>query len=133
MRKMKILAIMLLLSMIVGTSTGCYWIVEDLLRNHYTVTLQAEGEPQLASVYNEEYNSYDVSLTGLVKNSTEENVSISIEATIYDAEGNVIGVAYDYIEQITAGETWRFCATTQTAFEAGSYRINLLEAVKEIY
>lgn len=132
-KRIKLLAIALTLMMTMGISTGCIWLVDEMIRENNTFSAQVTNEPQLTSVYNEAGGYYDVALEGLVKNPADKRASISISATIYDADGNVIGEAYDYIQSVSVGETWRFCARAQTAFEAASYRIDVLEAVKEIY
>ena len=33
---------------------------------------------------------------------------IEIEYTFYDKDGNVIGVASDYLEELDEGKTWKF-------------------------
>lgn len=61
----------------------------------------------ITALYDEKSNSYV--LTGKVSNNSDDDYSdIEIEYTFYDEDGNVIGVASDYLEELEDGKTWKF-------------------------
>ena len=56
---------------------------------------------------------YDCEIVGTLKNNTSRSYSyVSIEYSIYDEEGNIIDTAMDNINNLGAGETWKFTAST---------------------
>ena len=54
---------------------------------------------------------------------------VTIEYTLYDIEGNIIGVAEDYIDELDEKEKWRFSAEYYgiNAKEISYYEMTLLE------
>lgn len=64
-------------------------------------------DQNVIAIYDEKQSSY--ALTGKVSNvSDAQYYDIEIEYTFYDKEGNVIGVASDYLEKLDEGKTWKF-------------------------
>ena len=58
---------------------------------------------------NEGYGSYYVK--GIIKNNTNiDKDYVQISFTLYDADGNNVGTAYDNINNLKAGGTWKFKA-----------------------
>lgn len=81
-----------------------------------------------AAFYNEEYQTYTV--TGIMQNiSNYDYEYVTIEYTLYDIEGNIIGVAEDYIDELDEKEKWRFSAEYYgiNAKEISYYEMTLLE------
>ena len=61
--------------------------------------------------YNE-YWGYSATITGVAKNVTSEDFSYaSVEFSVYDSAGNNLGTALANINNLQAGDTWRFEAT----------------------
>ena len=62
-----------------------------------------------------EYNQtlgYSVKITGTAKNATKKNYSYaSVEYSVYDEDGANLGTALDNINNLAAGDTWKFEAT----------------------
>lgn len=51
--------------------------------------------------------------TGILKNNTDKDKSyIQIQFAVKDADGNKLGTAIDNINNLKAGETWKFEATS---------------------
>lgn len=115
----KIFALLCTVIMSIFACTGCWWLMEET-----SVKLTQVQEPTLSATYNEEYKNYDVYVEGIVQNDSKSAVSGEISITLYDADGNVIGSSYDYIDRIESGAKWRFCAITTTVYEPVSYRIH---------
>ena len=64
-------------------------------------------DQNVTAIYDKDQNSYV--LTGKVSNiSDRPYYDIEIEYTFYDKDGNVIGVASDYLEELDEGKTWKF-------------------------
>lgn len=64
-------------------------------------------DQNVTAIYDKDQNSYV--LTGKVSNVSDVSYyDIEIEYTFYDKEGNVIGVASDYLEELDEGKTWKF-------------------------
>ena len=66
-----------------------------------------------------------LTLEGTVKNNTDKTASyVQIQFNVYDADGNQIGTALDNINNLGAGETWKFKALS---FEQGAKTYKLAE------
>lgn len=66
---------------------------------------------EIVTEYNE-YLGYSAKITGIAKNITKKDFSyVSVEFAVYDASGNNLGTAIDNVNNILAGDTWRFEAT----------------------
>ena len=64
-------------------------------------------DQNVTAIYDKDQNSYV--LTGKVSNISDiPYYDIEIEYTFYDKDGNVIGVASDYLEELDEGKTWKF-------------------------
>lgn len=62
--------------------------------------------------YNE-YLGYSVKITGFITNTTGKDLSyISVEYKIYDSSNAVVGTALANANSISAGETWKFEASS---------------------
>ena len=58
------------------------------------------------------YLGYSCELSGILKNKSNYSYSyVSIEFSVYDADGNNLGTALANVNNIGPGETWRFTAT----------------------
>lgn len=58
-------------------------------------------------------NPYDVKITGTLVNNTDEDKSyLQIEYNLYDADGAQIGTALANINNLKAGGTWKFEASS---------------------
>lgn len=65
-----------------------------------------------------EYLGYTVKVTGFITNTTGKNLSyISVEYKIYDSSNAVIGKALANANNIGAGETWKFEASSLAWFD----------------
>lgn len=61
------------------------------------------------SYYDEEDDTYYI--IGYLKNKTENSYdSISLEYRVYDKEGNILGNAMTYLEELEANKSWKFKA-----------------------
>lgn len=59
-----------------------------------------------------EYLGYSAKVVGVAKNVTSRNFSyVSLEFSVYDSSGNNIGTAWANINNLSAGDTWRYEAT----------------------
>ena len=87
--------------------TGCFDVGVGSDLDNFQVT-----NTKMTYEYNSYTDDYDVKITGKAKNISEKDFSsVSIEFTVYDAEGNSIGICDDYISGLSAGDTWSFEAT----------------------
>ncbi len=76
-----------------------------------TPTTANPGKLQILT-HNLEYNTYGiVDVVGTAKNIGGGRISWgTVEAKFYDRDGNMIGNALDYVQDLDPGETWRFRA-----------------------
>lgn len=87
--------------------TGCFDTSNSSDLDKFQVT-----NTNMTYEYNEYTNDYDIIITGKAKNITDEDFSyVSIEFTIFNAQGESIGICDAYISGLSAGETWSFEAT----------------------
>lgn len=64
------------------------------------------------SVSYSEFLGYSASILGVAKNNTGKDLSyVQIEFSVYDSAGNNVGTALANINNLGAGDTWRFEAT----------------------
>ena len=79
--------------------------------------LEIVGTPTWEVEYSE-YFGYSVEIKGIVKNEKNKDYSyVSVEFSIYDAEGNNMGTAMDSMNNLASGETWKFSASSIGWFE----------------
>lgn len=65
---------------------------------------------KVESFYDEEDETYYI--TGYLKNKTENEYSfLDISYRLYDKEGNVLGEATAYLDNLSSKKTWKFKAT----------------------
>lgn len=84
------------------------------------------GDAGLA-IKNEKYSSY---LEGKLKNESQESYSyVSVSFSLYDAQGNKIGVALDNTSDIGPGETWAFEALIVNPEKVASYKLDRILAI----
>ena len=92
-----------------------------------TLELELSGEVSMRYVYNQEFECYDVYLEGIAENATDKDmVSCGVSFTLYDNNGNVIGTADDYLNDLKSGAKWRFSATGSMGYEPASFELNEL-------
>ena len=85
-------------------------------------------DQNVTAIYDKDQNSYV--LTGKVSNISDvPYYDIEIEYTFYDKDGNVIGVASDYLEELDEGKTWKFDVEYVGASSGDiiSYELTVLE------
>ena len=84
------------------------------------------GEPELSdkeeiqiisthmtTEYLEYLECYDAKIVGIAKNISGKDLSyVSVNFSIYDANGILLGSAYANMNNLSAGESWRFEATS---------------------
>lgn len=65
-----------------------------------------------------QYLGYSVKVTGTITNTTGKDLSyISVQYKIYDSSNAVIGTAFANANNIGAGETWKFEASSMGWFD----------------
>lgn len=72
------------------------------------------------------YLGYSCELSGILRNKSNYSYSyVSIEFSLYDADGNNLGTALASVNNIGPGETWRFTATllSYPSTEPVSYKV----------
>lgn len=61
------------------------------------------------------FDYYTVTITGEMKNTSSEDIDyVSVTFTLFDSEGNVIGSAYDNLNNLKSGQVWKYSATGMT-------------------
>lgn len=89
-------------------------------------TQQAEAHKEKYTITDENFDTSDpyfTYITGVLTNNTDRDVTyLQIEYNIYDADGNQIGSAFDNINNLKAGGTWKFKAYV-TEEGAASYEL----------
>jgi len=98
---------------------GCFADETDVVTGGGTSSKRLEivGTPTWEVEYSE-YLGYSVEIKGIVKNGKNEDYSyVSVEFSIYDAEGNNMGTAMDNMNNLASGETWKFSASSIGWFE----------------
>lgn len=99
---MSLLIVLVLLFGLTGCGSG------DIGINKFDVT-----DTNMSVEYNSYFDEYYVTITGKAKNKTRVKFSyVDIEFSLYDADGNSIGVCDDFISVLGGGETWYFEATS---------------------
>ena len=69
------------------------------------------SDTNMVVTYNE-YLGYSATITGVAKNTSGQDLSYaSVEFSVYDVSGNNLGTALANINNLMAGDTWRFQAT----------------------
>lgn len=94
-------------------------IVFSIIITVIVVAVEGESDKRTVDVSNaslsvsySELLGYSASITGVAKNNTGKNLSyVQIEFSVYDSEGNNLGTAIANINNLGAGDTWRFEAT----------------------
>ena len=122
-RRWKLTTLLLTLVCSLFVFTGC-WLFQKKLE------LKEVQAPQLYTVYNEELQWYDVYVEGIVENISDDTLSVNLTVVLYDADGNVLEVAYAYMGEVGAGERWRYCATASSVIEPTSCRISEMYGYK---
>ena len=79
--------------------------------------IEAVGEPQATLDYNE-YLGYSIKIKGALKNTGNKNYSyVSISFTLYDESGANSGQAMANMNNLAAGEIWKYEAISLGFFE----------------
>ena len=116
-RSWKLVTLLLTLVCALFACTGCWWFQKK-------AKLQEVQAPKLSTTYDEEFHCYDVYVEGIIENLSSFSASVNVTLVLYDAEGNVLEVAYAYVGELGAGERWRYCATTSSVIEPISCRVS---------
>lgn len=111
-----------------GCMPGCILENTEGLFENAEVTVVEEAK--LSVSYNVATRDYDVRVEGILKNTEEYNVSISITIILYDADGNALTSIDDYISQIEGNGSWHYCARATTNIKPASCRVITMDAYK---
>lgn len=99
---------------------GNYTIIDDALRIDNT---------SIKSFYDKESNSYYItgSITNILKDENRHYIDISYD--VFDKDGNLLGTANAYIDNLCKGKTWKFKAiyTDIDSKEIVNYKLNSIE------
>ncbi len=99
---------------------GNYTIIDDTLRIDNT---------SIKSFYDKESNSYYItgSITNILKDENRHYIDISYD--VFDKDGNLLGTANAYIDNLCKGKTWKFKAiyTDIDSKEIVNYKLNSIE------
>ena len=91
------------------------------------IDLELSGDVSMRSVYNQEFECYDVYLEGIAGNTADKELTFCcVSFTLYDKDGNVIGTAEDYINDLKPGAKWRFSASGSMGYEPASFELDEL-------
>ncbi len=67
----------------------------------------------MTTTYKSYMDGYDCEITGIVRNNTKKSYSyVSVSISIYDANGIIIGSAYESMSDLGAGESWSFSTSS---------------------
>ena len=78
------------------------------------------------TLYDEYNEAYVVS--GYITNNLDmDYYDLEVYYTLYDKDNNIIGYAYDYIEWLEEGETWKFACEYYGLDSKEVYRVELKE------
>lgn len=94
-------------------------IVFSIIIAVIVVAVEGESDKRTVDVSNtslsvsySELLGYSASISGVAKNNTGKDLSyVQIEFSVYDSAGNNVGTALANINNLGAGDTWRFEAT----------------------
>ena len=126
-KRTKLFALLCTVMLLASTFCGCFVGSCGYMPEYEAFELV--GEPTLRWTYEEEYGSYEVTIDGVAKNVKQEDWNgVSITFLLYDAEGNGLGSAFDYIDYVAIDGTWRFCATGSTKYEPVSMELHEIYA-----
>lgn len=114
--------------------SGCYFFgmafgigaaLLDEEINDANKAFELVGEPTVSCVYNEETQTYSVVIDGVVKNTSEDEWSLtSMEFVLYDEDSNVVGTTFDYCGvDVLSLETYRFYVSAETPQEVTSVKL----------
>lgn len=115
-RSWKLVTLLLTLVCALFACTGCWF--------QKRVELKEVQAPTLSAVYDEEFHCYNVYVEGIVENPAGYSITGNLTAVLYDADGNVLEVAYTYVSEVGAGERWRYCAMVTSMIQPVSCRIS---------
>lgn len=74
-------------------------------------------------------NTYSITITGVAKNVSGKQLSyVSITFTLFDSDGNQIGIAIDNTANLTNGTTWKFSAYGTTTGAPATFRVSDITA-----
>ena len=124
----KILVFVVSVLLCLGAFCGCFSSGENS-NNIFPESKKVEvvGTPTWEVDYSE-YLGYSVEIKGVIKNSKSVDYSyVSVEFSIYDAEGNNLGTAMDNMNNLASGDTWKFNATSIGWFEDEPVSFKLVE------
>lgn len=113
----------------IGSMAGKGTKSEKAASSDSSATEQAEQDTEeqepytIAEEAEDRSNQYDFKITGVLTNNTDAEKSyISVEYVLYDADGNQIGTALANTNNLKAGGTWKYEATSfKTPEEVASW------------
>ena len=114
----KIVSLVLALFFSACALSGCFFNTSENDSDNTTVggganlqKVEPVGTPTWTVEYSE-YFGYSVEINGIIKNGKDRAFSyVSVEFSVYDAQGNNLGTASDSMNNLDGGETWKFNAS----------------------
>ena len=89
----------------------------------------SNNEPLQILSHEKDYGEYGfLTVTGIAKNTRNRELSYAqVDVKFYDNDGNVIGNSLDNINNLGAGETWKFKVMYlgTDSYNVGSYNISV--------
>lgn len=94
------------------------------------LTFDEKWEINTISATSEKRSSlgYTTTVKGTLRNKLNETYSyVQIKYSMYDADGNNLGIAYDSMNNLGAGESWSFSATSMGWTDVQVVRVRFAE------
>lgn len=100
--------VILIILGVIGVTFGIYNLLDSNTSNSGKIELTSS---KMNCTYNYLMEGWETEIIGTIKNNTEKNYSyVSVEFSIYDSSGNNLGTIMTNMNNLDAGETWRFSA-----------------------
>lgn len=120
----KLLTLFLAVLMLFGlciTFSGCFESEPTMEEKWEINTISCTSEKQSTL-------GYYTTVKGTLKNKLNKSYSyVQIQYSMYDEDGNNLGTAFDNMNNLGAGETWSFSATSMGWTDVQVYRVKLSE------
>lgn len=86
-------------------------------------------KPVVSNAIYDEYNEAYIVSGYITNNFDEDYYDVEVYYTLYDEDNNVLGYAYDYIEWVEEGDTWKFSCEYYGLDSKDVYRVELKEVL----
>ena len=99
-------------------------LIDDAI-NDPNKAFELVGDPTISCLFDEETQTYSVVIDGVIKNTSEDEWSLTlIDFVLYDEDNNVVGTAYCYCGvEVLPLETYRFYVSEETTQEVTSVKL----------